>query len=177
MRRLALLFALPLLAGQDDPSPDDIRMLILRLGSEDVSERAEAAQKLKVLGQKVLPELREAATSRDAETAARARSLARTIEITLRLTAKTLKEVPGLAERMAKDPYESTRVFLKLTKRVRPDHTHIGRGTGDPLTRSILVWAQGADCCGIYVRVENVAEWLIGRLGSGAYVGCFLFTL
>jgi hypothetical protein len=69
-----LLLALGPAAVQDPPQ-QDIPALIQKLGSDDFAEREKADQQLRDIGEPALPALREAAQSKDAEMAARARRL------------------------------------------------------------------------------------------------------
>ncbi len=71
----AILLALALLPGQDDP----VRKLVERLGSDDPAEREQATKDLVKIGRKALPLLEEAARSGDVERAARANEAIRRI--------------------------------------------------------------------------------------------------
>jgi hypothetical protein len=63
------------------PTDDEIRRLIIQLGSEDFAQREAAAKRLQRIGKPALPHLKAAQGSPDAEVASRARLLISRIEI------------------------------------------------------------------------------------------------
>ena len=87
---LALLLALPSTAQQPPPPPannanaptdDEIRRLIVQLGSDDFDQREAAAKRLQRIGKPALPHLKAALQSPDAEISSRARLLISRIEV------------------------------------------------------------------------------------------------
>jgi hypothetical protein len=63
------------------PTDDEIRRLIIQLGSEDFAQREAAAKRLQRIGKAALPHLKAAQGSPDAEVASRARLLVTRMEI------------------------------------------------------------------------------------------------
>jgi HEAT repeat protein len=107
--RLIALIALAIM--QSDPARQ-ARDLVEKLRSEKVEEREEATRKLKELGKQALPELSKAASSPDAEVAARAKHLLGVLEIREKLTPKLLKIMPDVDERLASNDEHSWTVVL-----------------------------------------------------------------
>ncbi len=102
------MLLLLILALQGDP-----RALVEKLRSDRVEERDEAIRGLKALGKAAVPELEKAARDPDAETAARARLLLRSLDIAARLSPGLRKTLPGVEDRLAASDTAWVEAFLK----------------------------------------------------------------
>lgn len=94
----------------------DVRALIEKLRSEDISVREGAFNNLKALGDSASAELEKAAKDRDPEVASRAKKLLHLIEVRRQLTPNLKALIPGVEERLAfGEPNAWTKVFIEVT--------------------------------------------------------------
>jgi hypothetical protein len=100
LRLVAIPVAVLSVAAAEEPAPDDIAGLVVKLGSEDFAEREAATRRLAELGTAAIDQLRAATRSDNAEAARRAVGLLRKAERKL-ASEKTL--APTLVELDAKD--------------------------------------------------------------------------
>lgn len=98
--RFALLVAAVLLVPQDDPAKQ-ARDLVEKLRSEAIADRDEATRKLKELGKAAAAELEKAAKDKDADVAARAKTLLFRLELIDTLPAALQKAMAGIADSLA----------------------------------------------------------------------------
>ena len=108
MTMLALLFLL----FQDDPG-----RLIEALRSGDVEQREAALRRLKDLGEKAVPALKEALNDPDQEVAGRARFLLQRASVAARVGDALRQAVPGIEDRLAAGDHAWTQVWMDLAKR------------------------------------------------------------
>jgi HEAT repeat protein len=79
----------------------DVGALIRQLGADDPAAREEASRRLRAIGAPAAAALREAASTGDLETAARARSILHLFAVRESLTPNLLSAMPGVDERLA----------------------------------------------------------------------------
>ncbi|MEP2774360.1 MAG: hypothetical protein ABJQ29_15980 [Luteolibacter sp.] len=105
----AAFFALMPCMVRAELSPQNIAEIVSKLGSESYRDREEATEKLWIIGQPAVPELRKAVLSDDPETALRATEVLEKVE--LRITPDSPADILGLIRRY-RDANIETKVDL-----------------------------------------------------------------
>lgn len=180
MRFLPAGLALTLL-GAHQESARQAREYVEKLGSETIEEREDAARKLKAMGDSALPLLEKATGRSDAEIAARARIIIRTIGIRRQLSAGFLESFPTADDRLAVgEPPVWTEIFLEATRANQAKPIHPGVEVSDlaVLAPKALLGAKegeehGKVCAALGERrvrsaVPAMIDW-IKRNGKGTF--------
>lgn len=94
---------------------EELQHLLERLGSDQIEERARAADSLRKLGGVALPALRRAIVSGNKEVSVNASIIVRTLEIDAALSSRLKRHHPDLVNRLALDNGNWSQVLLELS--------------------------------------------------------------
>lgn len=165
---ISLLLLSLLLPARQAEAPPQARELVEKLKSENIEERGQAYQQLKLVGEPAREDLQRVAKGDDAEAARLAERLLKVIPIFQKLTPALRKEFPQLEERVVDKPEAWTDALLEAADdpEKHPELRHrdleILAVQGARTTEHPAIICQVALHCRLRLAIPEITRYLSG---------------